>query len=153
MANTITHIYVHVILAVQSGQLISAKEHREEIEQYFSTLFQDSKTNLLANSCLPDHVHLFLELDAVTVLSNLIRDLKNRTSRFVNRKKWIEDKFGWQKGFGAFSYGQSHVNPLIGFIRNQESYHSHRSFSEEYQEILSRYNITNAEKYLFAEIA
>ncbi len=98
---------------------------------------------------MPDHVHIFIGIKPSIALSNLVRDIKNNSSSFINEKKWVMGKFNWQKGFGAFSYGHSQIDTVVKYIQNQESHHAKKTFKEEYLEILKKFNVEYDEKYLF----
>ena len=57
-----------------------------------------------------DHVHLFIGLKPSMALSDLVRDIKNNTSNFINERKTLRGKFSWQEGYGSFSYTQSQID-------------------------------------------
>ena len=82
-------------------------------------------------------------------LSELIRDVKNNSSKYINEKKIIKGKFQWQEGFGAFSYATSQIKNVYNYILNQEEHHKKSSFKEEYLDLLDNYKIEYHEKYLF----
>ncbi len=68
---------------------------------------------------MPDHTHMLIGLKPSMALSDLVRDIKNGSSNFINRKGWIVGRFSWQEGFGAFSYGHSQISTVIRYIHNQ----------------------------------
>lgn len=82
-------------------------------------------------------------------VSDLIRDIKNNSSNFINDNRWVVGKFSWQKGYAAFSYGQSQVKNVYDYIKNQEEHHRKRTFKEEYIDFLNKFNVPYKEKYLF----
>jgi len=96
-----------------------------------------------------DHVHLFIGLKPSMCLSDLIRDVKNNTTNFINDKKLVPKKFSWQGGFGAFSYSHSQIDNVYQYILNQEEHHRKRTFKEEYVEFLEKFEIEHDEQYLF----
>jgi len=96
-----------------------------------------------------DHVHLFIGLKSSMALSDLIRDVKNNTSNFINEKKWVMGKFSWQAGYGAFSYAHSQIEAVYNYILNQEKHHRKRTFREEYIEFLEKFNISYNDRFLF----
>ncbi len=98
---------------------------------------------------MPDHVHLLIGLSPNMALSDLIRDVKANSSRFINEKRWVRGKFSWQEGFGAFSYSRSQLNAVVNYIENQEKHHSIRPFREEYLEMLKRFDVEYDPKYVF----
>lgn len=82
-------------------------------------------------------------------ISDLVRDIKAGSSGFINEKKWLQGKFNWQEGFGAFSYSQSQVDEVVKYILNQPAHHQKRTFKEEYLAFLKKFEIEYDEKYLF----
>lgn len=101
---------------------------------------------------MPDHVHIFIGLKPSIALSDLVRDIKNNSSAFVNEKRWVRGRFNWQEGFGAFSYGHSQIDAVVKYIQNQEKHHAKRTFREEYLEMLKKFHVEHDERYLFKSI-
>jgi putative transposase len=88
-------------------------------------------------------------LDANLSLSELVRDIKANSSRFVNQKGWVAVRFSWQEGFGAFSYSRSQIDAVIRYIQNQQSHHARRTFREEYIEFLRKFQVDYNARYIF----
>ena len=83
------------------------------------------------------------------LISDLVRDIKNNSSKWMNDNKLIQGKFQWQEGYGAFSYSHSHIENVYNYILNQEEHHKVKSFREEYIDFLKKFEIEHDEKYLF----
>jgi REP element-mobilizing transposase RayT len=98
---------------------------------------------------MPDHTHIFIGLQPSIAVSDLVRDIKAGSSKFINDNKWMKGKFNWQEGFGSFSYSRSHIDNVVNYILNQQEHHKKKSFKEEYLEFLNKYAIDYDEKYLF----
>jgi REP element-mobilizing transposase RayT len=96
-----------------------------------------------------DHVHVFLGLKPAMALSDLVRDVKNNSSNFINDSRWIKGKFCWQEGYGAFSYSHSQIHYVYDYILKQEEHHRKQTFKTEYMDTLKKYEIEHQEKYLF----
>jgi len=82
-------------------------------------------------------------------ISDLVRDVKNNSTNFVNERQFVKSHFEWQEGYGAFSYSHSHVQRVYNYILNQEKHHAQVTFKEEYLELLKKFEIKADEKYLF----
>ena len=149
MANTYTQIYIHVVFAVQHRQNLIKKENKEELHKYITGIVQNKKQKLIRINSMPDHSHLFIGMKPNISLSDLVRDIKNNSSTFINEKKWVMGKFNWQEGYGAFSYGHSQIDSVVKYIINQEEHHKKKTFKEEYLEILKKFNVEYEDKYLF----
>lgn len=98
---------------------------------------------------MPDHIHLAFAMKPSVRLSDLIRVIKANSSKWINEQKVLTHKFAWQRGFGAFSYGQSQMEDLTSYIENQEIHHRSRSFKEEYLGFLKAFQVDFEAEYLF----
>jgi REP element-mobilizing transposase RayT len=101
---------------------------------------------------MPDHIHILIGLKPDKSISDLVRDIKSNSSKFINDKKWINCKFEWQTGFGAFSYNHSQLTNVINYIQRQEEHHKIKTFKEEYIDFLKLFNVEFKDEYLFLEI-
>ena len=61
----------------------------------------------------------------------------------------VKGHFEWQTGYGAFSYGQSQIDRVKAYIRNQGAHHKGRTFKEEYLFLLEAFRIDYDDSYLF----
>ena len=101
---------------------------------------------------MPDHIHILVGMAPDMALSDLVRDIKANSSKFINTKGWIAGRFEWQAGFAAFSYSHSQLSGVVRYIKNQEKHHSHQTFKEEYLEFLERFNVPYNPKYVFDSV-
>ncbi|HEX3072078.1 MAG TPA: transposase, partial [Ignavibacteriales bacterium] len=82
-------------------------------------------------------------------VSDLVREMKKHSADFINGKGLLRGKFYWQEGYGAFSYSNSQIPAVAGYIENQKEHHKVRTFQEEYIKMLDDFNIEYDERYLF----
>ena len=82
-------------------------------------------------------------------VSDLVRDIKNNSTNFINNKQFTKRKFSWQDGYGGFSYGHSQIGRVYNYILNQEKHHKKKTFREEYIDFLNKFAVEYNEKYLF----
>jgi REP element-mobilizing transposase RayT len=149
MADTYTRIYIHVVFAVEGRQNLIKPEYNDELQKYITGIISAQKQKLIAINNMPDHMHLLIGLRPDMSLSDLVRDIKANSSRFISEKRWVAGRFSWQQGFGAFSYSHSQIGTVIRYIHNQPKHHSKKSFKEENIEFLKKFNIDYDEKYIF----
>ena len=149
MADTYTQIYVQTVFAVQGRQSLIRNEWRDELFKYITGIVRNQDQKLYVINGIPNHIHLLLSLKPTATLSDLIRDIKANSSKFINENRWVMGKFQWQEGFGAFSYGHSQLDSVIAYIKNQAEHHRKKTFKEEYLALLKKFNIAYNEKYLF----
>ena len=149
MANTYTQIYLHVVFAVEGRQSLIAPEHNDELQKYIVGIVSGKNQKLIAINNRPDHLHLLVGLKPDIALSDLVRDIKAGSSKFINEKHWVLGRFSWQEGFGAFSYSRSQLGTVIHYIENQQKHHAKQTFQEEYVELLEKFNVDYNPRYIF----
>ena len=149
MANTYTQIYVQIVFAVKGRENLIHEKHRDELEKYICGIVNNKESKPLAIYCNPDHLHILIGLNPNTSVSDITRDIKANSSKWINEKKFIVGKFSWQEGYGAFTYAKSQIDAVAKYIHNQPQHHQKKSFKEEYLAILNKAEIEFEEKYLF----
>jgi len=149
MANTYTQILVQIVFAVQGRQNLISEKHRERIEKYICGIISNKKSKPLAIYCNPDHCHVLIGLHPSVSISEMARDIKAISSKWINENKWVMGKFSWQEGYGAFTYGRSQLDQVVKYIRNQPEHHRKKTFREEYMNFLQKFEIEYDAKYLF----
>ena len=109
MPNTYSQIYIQIVFAVKGRQNLIHPDWKAELNQYISGIITNKGQKSIIVNGVPDHIHVFVGLKPSISISDLVRDIKNNSSNFINRQGWINGRFAWQEGFGAFSYSQSHI--------------------------------------------
>jgi REP element-mobilizing transposase RayT len=148
MPGTYTQIYIHVVFSVYKRQNLIHAEWEERLYRYISGIAANKDQKMLAIHGMPDHIHFLIGMKPSCCLSDLVREIKKASNEFIKEKKFTKSKFNWQKGFGAFSYGQSQLDNVIAYIMNQRKHHRKRTFKEEYIELLKKFKVEYDEKYL-----
>ncbi|GIZ09878.1 IS200/IS605 family transposase [Flavobacterium sp. UMI-01] len=149
MANTYSQIYIQVVFAVKGRENLIKKENREELHKFITGIVSNREQKLLAIFAMPDHVHILVGMKPNISISDLVRDIKAGSSKFINDSKWINGKFNWQEGYGAFSYSKSNLDNVIKYILNQEEKHKTQTFKKEYYSFLEKFEIEYDDNYLF----
>lgn len=149
MASTYSQIYIQYVFAVKGRQNLLHKAWREEVFKYISGIIKAKDQKPIIVNGVADHVHVFVGLKPSMCISDLVRDIKNNSSKFINEQGWINGKFLWQEGYGAFSYAHSQIDNVYHYILNQEEHHRKKTFKEEYLEFLQKFEVEYDDKYLF----
>ena len=137
MANTYSQIYLQVVFAVKGRKSLIQSEWKDELYKYICGVVNGKKEKVYAIGGVADHIHILLSVKPNILLSDLVRDIKCNSSKWINERQYVDGKFQWQEGFGAFSYTHWHLDTIINYINNQEDHHKKKSFKDEYLEFLS----------------
>ncbi len=152
MANTYTQIHIQSVFAVQNRNCIIRKSWKDSLYKYMTGIIQNHGHKLLAINGMPDHVHIFFGMRPTQSLSELMQDIKGDSSKWINENGLIKSRFSWQEGYGAFSYSKSHVDKVINYIKNQEKHHCKKTFIEEYNELLEKFEVDYDKRYVFKPV-
>lgn len=136
-------------MAVKNRTGLIQKEWKGELYKYITGIIQKQDHKLLAINGMPDHLHIFFGMRPSQSLSDLMQAVKQDSSKWINQRKFIKEKFQWQGGFGAFSYGRSQASRVITYVQNQELHHRKITFPSEYKEFLEKFDIDYDERYIF----
>lgn len=149
MANTYSQINIQCIFSVKGRENFIIDSFRDELHKYISGILKNNKAFPLAVGGWLDHVHVFFELPPDLKISDLMRDVKASSSKWINENNFIQSNFRWQEGYGAFSYSRSQRNNVIKYIMNQEAHHGAQSFRKEYMDLLMKFEIPFKDEYVF----
>ena len=149
MPGTFQQIYIQVVFAVKGRENLITEKWNKELHKYISGIIKGKDQKSIIVNGMPDHIHAFIGLRPAMAISDLVRDIKNNSSNFINDRRWVKGKFSWQDGYGAFSYSHSHIDNVYQYILNQEEHHKKKTFKQEYIEFLKKFGIEYNEKYLF----
>ncbi len=152
MANTYTQIHIQSVFAVKSRNCVISRNWKEDLYRYMTGIIQNHDHKLLAINGMPDHVHVFFGMRPTQSLSDLMQDIKGDSSKWINERGFVNGRFSWQKGYGAFSYSKSSVDNVIDYIKNQENHHQGKSFIDEYTDFLKKFGVEFDERYIFKPI-
>jgi putative transposase len=152
MANTYTQIHIHFVFAVKFRDGIIQSKWKEDLYKYMTGIIQNNNHKLLAINGMPDHIHILIGLRPAQSISDLIKEVKQSSSKWINQNKLTNRHFEWQEGYGAFSYSKSQIDQVVSYIQNQELHHIKKTFKEEYRGFLEKFEIDYDERFIFKEL-
>ena len=151
VANTYTQIHIQFVFAVKYRATLIKSDWKDRLHRYITGIFQQNKHKVLQINSMPDHIHILIGMRPDQSISSLIQNVKAESSKWINANNFCNQKFAWQEGFGAFSYGKSQVKDVIRYIQNQEKHHAKELFLDEYKKLLTVFEIEYDDKYIYKE--
>lgn len=152
MGNTYTQIHIQFVWTVKHREALIDPSWEVDLYKYIMVIVQDHGHKALRINGMPDHIHLLVGLRVHEGISDLMRDVKANSSRWINQQKKTKTKFAWQSGYGAFSYSRWDVPMITRYIQNQKTHHQKVSWREEYIDMLHKHEIDYDVKYLFDDV-
>ena len=148
MPSTHLSLHLHVVFSTKNRFPFITDEWRDRLHAYLGGAVRTA-------GCVPeciggtaDHVHLLIGMRATHRLADVVRDIKQSSSKWVHETIGSK-KFGWQDGYGAFTVAASQIETVKDYINSQVEHHRKRTFQEEYVEFLERSSIEYDKRYLW----
>ena len=151
MPNTYFKLHIQLVFAVKYRAALIHKEWKEDLHKYITGVFQYNDHKMLQINSMPDHIHIFLGMRPHQSISAVVQNVKTESSKWIKTQKFCKSSFGWQDGFGAFSYSKSHVPNVIRYIQNREIHHQKETFLDEYRKMLKLFEVEYDDQYIFKE--
>jgi len=129
MSHTYCSNLVHCVFSTKGRVPSISEDVRESLSAYLFGIANNLDVEILALGGTANHVHMLVAIPAKRPLSDVVRDLKANSSRWMSENA---HPFSWQEGFGAFSVSASQAPQVKAYIRNQAQHHRKRNFEEEF---------------------
>ena len=144
MPQSIVKILVHIVFSTKNRANLITPEIEPELFAYISGIIKNNGARLIIGGGTANHVHLLSSMARVDV-GELVGDVKRTTSLWL-KKHGIEN-FYWQRGYGAFSIGQSQVPAVSRYIRDQKEHHKVQTYEDEFRALCRKYDVEFDERY------
>jgi len=148
MPQSYTNILVHIVFSTKERQPWLDESVRHQLFQFLGGGIKYHGGIPLEINGTIDHVHILAKIRQDIALSDLVRDIKARSSGWIKEVFPALSMFAWQKGYGAFSVSLSEAPKVRHYILNQEEHHRTASFGDEFVRLLQAHEIEYDERYL-----
>ena len=93
MADTYTQLYIHIIFAAKGRQFLIPKQHKDELHKYITGIIDSKNQTVIRINSMPDHIHILAGITPDIALSDLVKDIKANSSKFINKQRWVAGPF------------------------------------------------------------
>ncbi len=149
MPQSWSSILIHLIFSTKNREAFITEEIEKELHPYMATIFRGMKSPSLTIGGTTDHVHVLFSLSRVINIADLVEEVKTESSKWIKTKGAEFRNFHWQRGYGAFSIGQSQLSSVKRYIARQKVHHQRVTFQDEYRKFLKSYGIDYDERYVW----
>ena len=130
MSKNNLQVYIHIVFCTKNRGVLISDTIEKKLYPFIWSVIEDNDCTPLMINGMPDHVHILLKMDSKVSLSDLMRFIKGKSSRFLNENYSFLNGFEWQRGYGAFSVSSSQVSQVADYVKNQKQYHGEGSIIE-----------------------
>ena len=134
-----TKIWVHCVWTTKNRITILKKNIRENIFTHIKENASDKEIFIDCINGFEEHVHCLICLKREQNIAECLQLIKGESSYWINKNKFIDQKFEWQDDYFAVSVSESQIQIVRNYIKNQEEHHKKKSFTDEYNEFIKNY--------------
>ena len=136
-----TRCWLHIVWATIERRPLLEKSAAAKLSAHLHEYANEKGIYMKINFVNADHTHVLVDLPASMAIEEVVQLLKGSSSHWVNESNLVPGKFGWQRGYGAFSVSHSAVGEVCAYIANQEEHHRKKTFAEELKLFVERYGL------------
>jgi putative transposase len=133
-------IWIHLVFSTKNRTPYLEKELRLKLFDHIKKNAHSKDIFIKSINGYVDHVHILLSLNSDQSISKVVQLIKGESSFWINKNNLTKQKFEWQDEYFAVSVSESGVDQVTKYILNQEEHHSKKTFDEEYNEFLRRFD-------------
>ena len=136
-------IYIHLVFSTKERYpFLKTPELRAKVWKH---IFENARSKGIYIDFIngyTDHCHILLSLGTEQLLSKTVQLIKGESAYWINQNKLCTQKFEWQNDYFAISISDSNIEKVRNYIANQEEHHKIKTFAQEYDEFISRFELT-----------
>ena len=148
MPGTYSQVLLHVVFSTKHREKWISAQVAERLYPYIGGIIRAEKGTLLDIGGVEDHVHLYLRWRPDESISNLMRVVKARSSKWVHETFPSLASFAWQEGYSAFSVSKSQEDAVKKYIAIQAEHHRREDFRSELLRLLKAHGVEFDERYV-----
>ncbi len=142
MPSSYTHLIYHVVFGTQARRPLIERLWGDELYRYIGGIIMGQRGALHEIGGTADHVHILAGFKAEPPVATMLRMIKTSSSKWINRRKFLGERFSWQEGYAAFSVSPSQLPRVRRYIRNQDQVHRRCTFDAELDLLLLRHEVS-----------
>jgi REP element-mobilizing transposase RayT len=118
MPQSRAQIYLHIVFSTKHrAPYLQDRAVREGTHTYLGGTCRNLDSPPIVVGGVEDHVHILCRLGKVLSVSELVRELKRESSKWLKEQSADLAGSDWQNGYGAFSVSPGHLESLKAYIR------------------------------------
>ena len=127
----------HIVFNTYRREMTLPLGISDELYKYIAGIVNNNNSILYGINGIENHIHLLINLHPSVCLSDMIRDIKSSTSKWIAaRPNLFPDFNGWGKEYGAFTYALRDREMVCNYIKNQRAHHKREPFEKEFEKLI-----------------
>ena len=133
-------IYIHIVFSTLNRKpFLNSSDLRVKVWKHIKENATKKGIFLDMVNGYSDHCHCLVSLGTDQNIEKIVQLIKGESSHWINKNELTKEKFNWQAEYFAVSISESHIERVRNYIKNQEKHHQKKTFEDEYQEFVLKY--------------
>ncbi|MFM7858712.1 MAG: IS200/IS605 family transposase [Flammeovirgaceae bacterium] len=133
-------VIVHAVWATKDRKPLMSKEKKDALCAHIYAYAKTKSIHVLNVNGWRDHLHCLISMSSDQNIATIIGLIKGESSFWANKNLTWNEKFGWQDEYFAVSVSESQLQVVNQYIDNQEAHHRQKTFQQEYDEFIKKYD-------------
>jgi putative transposase len=135
-----TSVYIHFVWSTKNRvPYLKTKVIREAMWQHIKQNGKEKGIFIDFVNGHQEHCHCLVSLGTEQTICKTMQLLKGESAFWFNKQNFVADKLEWQDEYFAVSISKSVLNKVRDYIKNQEEHHKKKTFQQEYDEFITKY--------------
>lgn len=149
MPGTYSQLLLHVVFSTKGRRPWITADVAERLYAYMGGIVRAEKGVLYDIGGVEDHMHMYLRWRTDGSVSDLVRTVKARSSKWIHDSFPALREFAWQEGYSVFSVSRSQEEAVKKYIARQTEHHKKEDFNSELLKLLRAHGIEFDERHVF----
>ena len=146
MPQSLVKILIHMVWSTKDRLRLIPPEFEARLFGYIGGIIANNGGRMIIAGEDADHIHLLSSTGRVAI-PHMIGDIERDSSNWIKKQDLRFAEFYWQRGYGAFSIGQSQVADVSRYIRDQKEHHRSQTYQDEFRLLCRKYDVEIDERY------
>jgi len=149
MPGTYSQVLLHIVFSTKHRQPWITDDIADRLYPYMDGIVRAENGALYDIGGIDDHIHMYMRWRPDATVSDLMRTVKSRSSKWVHDTLPKLSAFAWQEGYSVFSVSKSQEDAVKKYIAAQAEHHKKEDFRSELLRLLRAHGIEFDERYVF----
>ena len=123
MSDNYTQLNYHFVWATKGRHDLITEAVEGPLFDYIHALCRQLGVQVLAMNGIPNHIHIACSLPTRLSVGAFAKDIKGKSSHFINRLEGDKYFLAWQPGYGALTFSKKELDVVTNYVRRQKEHH------------------------------
>lgn len=149
MPGTYSQLLLHIVFSTKGRAPWITPDIAQRLYAYIGGIVRAEKGALYDVGGVEDHVHMYLRWRPDSAVSDLMRTVKARSSKWIHDTYPELSAFAWQEGYSVFSVSKSQEEAVKRYVAGQAEHHKKEDFKSELLRLFLAHGVEFEKKYVF----